>query len=182
MRRTAIAIVLMLTASAAVFGTSAFTTATVDRGTSLDVVSDDSAVIALAPGSSGMVTKTTDGELTIDAAVSGATGVNGNAAFTLGDNSSANSTYGFTITNNAGTSKDINVSYSGFVDDGKQSLQFELYDADNNHLGTVEEGSPSHTVTGLGDGETVYVVVEIRTTNGDLGKSSDLSGTLTISA
>ncbi|MFB6303928.1 MAG: hypothetical protein ABEH47_02080 [Haloferacaceae archaeon] len=185
MRRIGITIgvTVMLIASATVFGASAFTTATVDRDTNLDVVTDNNAVIGLTAGSSGMVTQTSGGEVTIDSTVSGATGVNGNASFTIGNNSSATSTYAIKITNNAGTSKDFTISYSGFVtSDSAKSLQFELYNSTGSHLATIEQGATSHTVSGLADGSSIYVVVEIKTTNGDLGSSHDLSGTLTVSA
>lgn len=177
---------------------SAFTSATLTRDANIDVVSDGTGLIELSPGAASAVYTDSDGALAIDFAEGAATGVNGNAEFTLGSSSNltgASSTsdveshdYAFTVTLNDeinGTTDDLQLSYTSADADGNgdANVEFTVYPMGGSALTTASEES-SGTITDPTKGTTYYVVLTVDTGAGDagttLGSSDDLSGTLTI--
>lgn len=180
MRNKTIVVIAVVLAVSTALGASAFTSATVDRSTNINVVSDSQGLIALQDGTSGnLIREDSNGRLAIDFTQASASGANSNAKFTFGDNSSGNTSYAFNMTNQAGQSHSFTLSYSVTGTDGDtgtENVKFEVYDSSNNHLGTVSE---SNSLTqSISAGQTVYVVLVVDT-NG-LTSTSDLSGTFTI--
>lgn len=180
MRTKLFAVALAIVAVTAAFGASAYTTGTVDRTASVNVVSDNSGLIGLSDGTTGDIVKTNGtGALTIDFTRNGATGVNSAANFEIGDTVSANTTAAFNITNNDGESHDFTLSYAQSVtdSDADANIQFKVYDANNNLLGTTSENSAAPAFT-VAAGATVHVVIVVDTHG--LTSTDDLSGTLTV--
>lgn len=185
MRGKIVALAVVVIAVAATFGASAFTTGTVSRSASIDVVSDDAGLIGLADGTSGgLVTQTADGVLSIDFTRGGAGGVNPEATYTLGNPNDASNQSAFSISNLDSESHDLTVEYtgvdSGAVGDGTANIQFQIYDSSGVGVDTISEESNSVTLTGIGSGETLYVVMQIDTSG--LSNSTSLSGTMNVSA
>jgi hypothetical protein len=187
-RKTSLlALVVGLLVASSFVGAAAFTSATVDRDATISVAADDNGIIGLSPGSSSMVSLT-EGELTIDATTTDSDGINTDASVEVGDPANPSSTYAFALTNNAGSAKDLSLSYtlddSSTDTDGSDNLQFAVYDSTGSEVSgsggyTFAEGG-SYEITDASSAETYYVVLTIDTgqgTNGD-----DLSGTLTVSA
>lgn len=179
----------VLILGAAALGTAAFTTASVDRTTSLDVVDDTQGLIALdaSPDASGLVTDGSDGQLSIDFTQGGAGGANVNAQFTIGDNSTFDHTttadYAFTITNQDTASHSFSIDYTGVTEasSGTDNLKFVVYDDADTLQTIVTEESGSQSLS-IGSGSTVYVVMVVDTTSYSDNDGNDLSGTLEISA
>lgn len=71
-------------ANAVALGTGAFSTASVDRGVSVSVVSDDEALLALKPTSSNGTIRIEDGVLIINTDTQKANGTNPNSVYTFG--------------------------------------------------------------------------------------------------
>lgn len=193
MRKQSVIALALLVAAVSVVGAVSYTQASVDRTSNINVKADNAALIGLEKGAGieyDSVTTTTDGELQLNLDDSG-TGVNGNANFHYGaDISSTTPTQtntAFNISNNDNNARDFTVSYSVTGTDGdtnSNNVKFHIYTYDGTSLvkqTTVSEGG-SYTQTGLGAGKKLYVFVEVDTAAGDLGSSSDLSGTLTVSA
>jgi len=162
---------------------SAFTTATIERDATIDVVTDANGPISLQDGNSGdVVVQATSGELTVDFSnPAGSTGVNPDATYTLGDTADAGSsgTYAFSVTNTDSASHDLDFSYAftgSDPDGGLTNVEFAIFDDTGSSEGTASE-SGSATVT-VPSGETVNVVVTVDSTG--LTASDTLSGTLTI--
>lgn len=173
-----VVIAAALLLSMTVVASSAFTTVSLDRQTSIDVVSDESGIIALqAHPESDVVNGTDDGALRIDfdQADTGA-GVNVNSTYTVGSTSTPTSTYAFNITNQNTGPIDATIDYTLDNAAAGSNVQFSLYDSAGTLVGTAEPGSP--TTQSLAQGETLYVVIEV---TGGADSNDDLSGTLSIS-
>lgn len=177
----AIAVILLLLASS-LYGSSAFTTAYVDRSASIDVVKDSNGFIGLSDGNSGGLVKMDGDELTIDFTSGGASGANVDAVFELGDPSNGNETYAFNITNNDDVAHTLSLNYTLDTDDADtdKNVKFMVYDSTNNKLltATDESGEASSSTDALSSAETVHTVVVVNTTS--KSSSDDLSGTLRI--
>ena len=180
--KLAILAIVVLVASATL-GAMAYTTGSVSRSVSADVVTDDTGLISLQAGQSGLVYQKNSGALTVDftnKATAG--GVNVDAKFEIGDTANANSSYAFNVTNLDAESHDFTFDYSGTTNattDTDPNIQFKVYDAAGNEVGMASEEGASGLVT-ISAGETVYVVVVVDTHG--LDSTADLSGTLKISA
>jgi len=144
-------------------GAVAYSSATVARDVTIEVDADDAAIIALNPNSTAAQI---DGDELV-VSLSG-NGLNVNGQFTFGDPSTLDSSprdYLFSITNNAGGSRDFELT------DDASELDFSVYDA----AGTEQTGT-----FGVGDGETVYVVLDVDTSG--LSGGDTLAGQLTVTA
>lgn len=178
-----IAVAVMVLTSVVVFGSSAYTAATLDRSGNIDVVKDANGLIGLQPGSSNQVVNDASGELVIDFARDDGSGVNTNANFTVGNQSAPTSTYAFTVSNNAGKDHDFDLSYDGFnTSDSDDNLQFRIYDDAGAFQTELNQSTTSATVT-IPQSKTYYVVIIVNTGDGVgvLTPSADLSGTFTVS-
>lgn len=178
---TVIGIAALVMLVGALVASTAFTNATVERDTNIDVVDDTSAPISLNDGNSGnAVYLASNGEVKVDFTnPSGSSGVNPNATYELGDVTDANNVSAFNVTNSDSQSHDLKFSYAFDGSDPAGSVEnvnFTLYDNSGNKLGSATDGS-SVTQT-FSSSQTVYVVVTVNSTT--LTNSSDLSGTLTI--
>ena len=84
-RRTFLGSLTVLTgASASVFGTGAFSTASVSREVTIAVSPDDEALLALQPTRSGGTVRSEDGVLSINTGAGDADGVNPSSLYTFG--------------------------------------------------------------------------------------------------
>lgn len=174
-----IGVVLALVALS--FAASAYTTGSVDRQSTVNVVNDDAGLIALQDGTSGDLVKiNSSGALEIDFTSGGASGVNTEAKYELGNPSDPTNQTAFNISNQDAESHDISLSYSGSdSEDTDQNVQFQVYDSTGTKVATASEEGGA-TITGAASGSTYYVVLVVDTYG--LTSSSDLSGTLTVSA
>lgn len=176
------ALALILVIVSASFAATAFTTGSVDRQANVNVVNDDTGLLALADGTSGdLVYQNATGALEIDFTAGGAGGVNTAANYELGDPNNANTSYAFNVTNLDAESHDITLSYDGSdTEDADANIQFQVYDSTGTLVSTADEEGATAGLTGVASGQTHYVVIVVDT-NG-LTSASDLSGTLTVSA
>ena len=178
--------IVVLVASATL-GAMAYTTGSVSRSVSADVVTDDTGLISLQAGQNGLVYQKDSGALTVDftnKATAG--GVNVDAKFEIGDTSNANTSYAFNMTNLDAESHDFTFDYSGTANatadagaDADANIQFKVYDASGTEVDMASEEAATGLVP-IGAGETRYVVVVVDTHG--LDSTADLSGTLKISA
>ncbi|WP_336024636.1 hypothetical protein [Halobellus salinisoli] len=173
---------LVLVVASASFAATAFTTGSVDRQANVNVVNDDTGLIALEDGTSGgLVFQNSTGALEIDFTKGGAGGVNTAAHYELGDPNNGNTSYAFNITNLDAESHDITLSYSGSdSEDTDANIQFQVYDSTGTLVDTADEEGNSASLTGVASGGVHYVVIVVDTHG--LTNASDLSGTLTVSA
>lgn len=177
--KTTLAVAGLIAAlTVSVIGTSAYTLFTAERGANIDVVSDDTGILELGPGSSSYVYQT-NGELTINVSAAGADGVNVNSTLDIGNTSEPTVDYAFNVTNNDGQQRNITLSYNPATNPSSgDEVQYRIYDDTGTHAGTTSEETdatvqiPSRT--------TYYVVVKVDTL--DASTADDLSGTLSISA
>ena len=176
---TVLAIVLVISMT---FAATAYTTGSVTRSANVNVVNDDTGLIALEDGTSGdLVYQNASGALEIDFTKGGAGGVNTAAHFELGDPSSANTSYAFNISNMDVESHDISLDYSGSDgQDADNNIEFQVYDASGTLQTTASEETGAVNVAGVSSGQTLYVVVVVDTHG--LDSTADLSGTLKVSA
>lgn len=174
--------ILALLVVSTAFAATAFTTGSVERSANVNVVNDDTGLIALQDGNSGdLVFQNSSGALEIDFTQGGAGGVNTAAHYELGDPANGNTTYAFNITNLAASSHDLTLDYSGSdSQDSDANIEFQVYDSTGTQTGTVSEESGTTTLSGVTSGETHYVVIVVDTHG--LDNTADLSGTLTVSA
>ncbi|WP_323676169.1 hypothetical protein [Halorubellus sp. PRR65] len=173
--------VLVVVASLIV-GASAFTTGSVERSSSVDVVADNSGLIGLEDGTSGdLVYTNSTNALEIDFSQGGGSGVNTAAHFELGNPTDATNQSAFNITNNDASEHDITVEYTGVTEssDTDANIQFQIYDSSGSSVGTLSEESTSATITNAAAGSTYHVVVVVDTYG--LDTNADLSGTLNVS-
>lgn len=183
MSKKIIPIAVIMIALTATLGASAYTTGNVDRSSNVNVVSDDGGLIGLSDGTSGnLVQQNSTGALTIDFTRGGASGVNANAHFELGNPSDAINQSAFNITNNDAEPHDLTVEYTGAggTIDADENIQFRVYDSTGTQVAIVSEESTSATLSGVGSGSTYYVVIVVDTHG--LDTNTDLSGTLKVSA
>ncbi|CQR52565.1 hypothetical protein [Haloferax massiliensis] len=179
-RRTLIATVGAVVGTG--LGAAAYTSATVTRSATIGVSADDAALVQLTPSADfSQITKDGGGQLSINFS-----SLNGGSEFVFGDTVNPNTTYAFSIT--PSEANDVTFSYSlGNGSDPAASnpnVHFEVFSWDNetstatSQMTASEESSGTFTPTA---GTTYYVVLTIDTTNVDTS-TSDLSGTLTITA
>ncbi|MFC7166102.1 hypothetical protein [Halospeciosus flavus] len=175
-------ILMVVVVASATIGASAYTSATLSRTASVDVVNDDAGLIGLADGSSGDLVYNNSGQLAIDFARGSATGANANATFEIGNTADPVNGSAFTITNQDITSHSFTVSYTGAGGTAvtATNIEFQIYDGTGASVGTVSEENTSTTLSGIGSGTTLYVVIVVDTTG--LSSADDLSGSLEISA
>ncbi len=183
-RRIAVVALLVLVATGMTTASS-FTTATLSRDASINVVNDAQGIIALIDGNSGGVVKNgSDGELKIDFAVGSGQGVNVDSTYELGDPADP-SQRAFNITNHDSVSHSIELEYTvtsgDGVGDGTDNVQFQVYDSGGTQVATETEDSGTASFT-ANSGETFAVVIVVDTTNAAITNTSDLSGTLSVTA
>ena len=181
---------LVVVVSAAVVSTSAFTTVTLSRETSVSVTADDDALVTLVDGhpGDGFVEQTSTSTLEIDLTRGGASGANTNATVELGSTSDPIDDHAFRVEHRGDAPANLSFQYgldgSGAGEaSGPQSLVFTFaHDAGDD--GTVDTsvslsentGSTNATIAGVQPGDPVYATVVVNTTG--LSQASDLSGTL----
>lgn len=183
MRIKLAAVAMVVIAITATLGASAFTTGSVDRSSSVNVVNDDTGLLALSDGTSGgLVYQNASGALEIDFTKGGASGVNTEATFTLGNTADPTNQSAFNISNLDAESHDLTVEYAGAggTSDADANLQFNIYNSTGSNIATVSEETTSATITGAASGATYYVVITVDTHG--LDSTADLSGTLKVSA
>lgn len=180
-------IAAILLTGTGIIAASSFTTATLSRDTSINVVSDDNGIIALIDGNSGGIVAVdgTTGELTIDFGVGSATGVNVNSTYELGDQNDP-SQKAFNITNQDTVSHTIELNYTvadgtSGVGDGQSSVKFLVFDSAGTQVASEDEETGTASFT-ANSGETFAVVLIVDTTMSGVDKNSDLSGTLKVNA
>lgn len=172
---------LLLVAGVSV-GTSAFTTAEVDRQANVDVVADEVGLLGLTDGNSGnLVYQNSSDQLAIDFTNGTADGANTDALFRLGDPADPSGSQAFIITNNDDESHVINASYNANTGDAStpENLKFEIYDSGGNNVGTIS--ASGETASWDASANTAYnVVVTVDTGHSTtvLTSGDDLSGTL----
>lgn len=172
---------LLLVAGVSV-GTSAFTTAEVDRQANVDVVADDVGLLGLTDGNSGnLVYQNSSDQLAIDFTNGSADGANTDALFRLGDPADPSGSQAFIITNNDAESHVINASYNASTSDAStpENLKFEIYDSGGENVGTIS--ASGETASWDASANTAYnVVVTVDTGHSTtvLTSGDDLSGTL----
>lgn len=173
---------ILLVAATAV-GASAFTSATVERQATADVVADEDGLLGLTDGNSGnLVFQDANDQLAIDMTAGTADGINTDARFELGDPATPGSSQAFNLTNNDAETHVVNVAYTLDSDDGNSdvNLEFQLYDDTATKVGTVTEEGGTASLNASADA-TYNVVVVIDTGHsgaGTLTSADDLSGTL----
>lgn len=185
--RTLVVFGVMLLVGTGVIGASSFTTATLARDTTIDVVSDTDGIIALTDGNSGGIVAVdpATGELQIDFAVGSALGVNVDSRYELGDPADP-SQRAFNITNQDTVAHDITLNYSvadgtSGLGDGLASVEFQVYDSSGTQVAVEDEETGTAMFTAA-SGESFAVVVIVDTTMAGVDQSHDLSGTLSVTA
>lgn len=174
---------LLLVAGVSV-GTSAFTTAEVDRQANVDVVADNTGLLGLTDGNSGnLVYQNSSDQLAIDFTNGTADGANTDAKFVLGDPENSGSSQAFIIANNDAESHTIEATYNTNTDDAQdpENLKFEVYDDDGELVTTVDASSGSTASWDAPAGSSYDVVVTVDTGHSSatvLQSDADLSGTL----
>jgi len=166
-------------------GTSAFTTAQVDRQANVDVVADNTGLLGLTDGSSGdLVFQNSQSQLGIDFTAGTANGANTDARFELGNPDDPSNSQAFVITNNDAESHVINANYNANTSDAatEDNLRFEIYDSNGSSVGTISASGTNASFTAPANNQ-FYVVVTVDTGHSSdrLGPSADLSGTLEFS-
>lgn len=180
---------LVLLASAA-FSSSAFSNVEVDRGVTVSVTTDDSAMIALIDGhpSSGLVEQDGSGTLSVDFTRGGASGPNEDAVFEFGSTTSPDSNHAFRIENRGDQEKPLTLSFSLSGTDGgdpSANVEFTFFvdlgaDGAIEDTVSVSEEDAQATTTAVGSGDAVYVTLTVDTRG--LGAATDLTGDLSITA
>jgi hypothetical protein len=172
---------VILVAGGAV-GTSAFTTATIDRQADADVTTDSNGLLGLSDGNSGnLVYQNANDQLAVNFANGTATGANTDALFELGDPSAPGTSQAFQVTNNDAEAHQITASYTPDTDDGNTAanLEFKVYDS-GTLVGTADEEGTNVSMD-ASVGQTFDVVVVVDTGHGSaatLSSTDDLTGTL----
>lgn len=188
MQRKAVLVIGTVLIASVAMGSAAFTSGSVDRTATVSVVGDDAAATGLAPGGgtgSGVVQYDANNKLTIDFAQmsANADGVNGDAAYTVGDGNGDHendtSTYAFNVTNNDDSAHTYSLSYSfSGSPPANSAVTFSVYDSNGNNIATASDSSSGSF--DLAGSETAYIVVEVDST--DAVKGDSLSGDVTITA
>jgi len=148
----------LVAGGAAATGTGAFTAMSADRDANINVVGDDSGVLALKDATEGdIVQQRDDGELAIDfSAPSGAGGINTNSAYQLGTMSgsfpgsldplekSPNGAYNnpaFKIHNNTSQPKDITIEFDADIPSGAVGINIDAKTSGDAFGGGATAGS-----------------------------------------
>lgn len=189
------AFVLVVLVAVAVVSTSAFTSMSLSRETTVSVTADEGALVTLTDGhpGGGFVEQTDGSTLAIDLTRGGAGGANANASFELGSPTDPIADHAFRIDHRGDVPADVTVRYelaesaTAGEAGGPESLVFTLShdagdDGDVDAQVTVSEntGSTNATLAGVAPGDPVYATVAVDTTG--LSRASDLSGTLHVTA
>ncbi|WP_248896985.1 hypothetical protein [Haloplanus halobius] len=183
--RTKFAILaVVLVGASAAFGASAFTSSTIDRSATMNVVSDSNGLIALEDGTSGtLINENSSGALSINLAneTAGA-GANIDSRYEFGDETDPGNSSAFNITNNGGESYTVNLDYTLTTNDGDnttENVKFLVFRSGSTTAdATVTEETAAQSLS-LASGETVNVVLIIDTNTG-VSTGDDLSGTLSV--
>jgi len=184
MQRKAVLVIGTVLIASVAMGSAAFTSGSVDRTATVDVVGDDQAFTGLQAGDSVVVQQSNGGQLSIDfSQASNANGINGDANYTIGDKTGdfENSTgsYAFNITNNDGSAHDYTLSYAFTGSQSSNStVTFTVYDSTDTQIASASDSTDGSF--SLAAGETAYVVMEVDSTGAT--KSNDLDGDVTITA
>ncbi|WP_302080711.1 hypothetical protein [Salinibaculum rarum] len=167
-------------------GTSAFTSATVERQADANVVADENGLLGLTDGNSGnLVYQNAADQLAINFTQGTATGANTDALFELGNPAAPGTSKAFQVTNNDAESHQITAAYTLDADDGNTvaNLEFQVYDNTGALVGTVTEEGQTVSMDAAA-AETYDVVVVVDTGHGTgtdtLTSAKDLSGTLAL--
>ncbi len=162
-------------------GTSAFTTADIDRQADVNVVADQQGLLGLTDGSSGnLVYQNSNDQLAIDFTNGSAQGANTDALFRLGNPNDVTNSQAFIVTNNDDEDHQIDAAYTGSDSvTAEDNLRFEVYDSSGTSVGTISASGTNATWSATQNTE-YYVVITVDTGHSaDLVTSSeDLSGTL----
>jgi hypothetical protein len=155
---------------------SAFTTATVERDATVSMETDTNGVIQLEAGTVNGISNTGD-ELQIEL-----TDLNTNGEFVFGNPSDPTSTYAINITNSDGDSHDFSAKYAIESDPAEDTdnVEFATYNGSGDSVANFTEGATWNDLTNLSDGDSLYVVLTINTT--DVSSENALDGTLHIRA
>lgn len=175
--------------SGALAGSGAFTTGTLeDRAAVIPVAADSEGNFRLFSGpDQGMVRENPETHrLEIDFqqfVEQDYAGANVGAEFWLGDDADPTNSYAFGMENRSGSDLDVTFDYQ--VDDEsnndpyESALEFQIFD-DVGDLRATHRAPNSTTTFGMDEGETLYIVLLVDSTNGLT--ANDLSGALTIHA
>ena len=163
-------------------GTSAFTTAAIDRQANVDVVADEAGLLGLTDGTSGeLVFQNGEGQLGIDFTAGTAGGANTNALFELGNPDDPTNSQAFIITNNDVEDHVINTEYRANTTDAttEDNLKFEVYEGSGTLVDTISASGATASWEATANTD-YYVVVTVDTgySSDLLGPDADLSGTL----
>ena len=163
-------------------GTSAFTTAQIDRQANVDVVADDAGLLGLSDGTSGeLVFQDGAGQLGIDFTAGTAGGANTNALFELGNPDDPTTSQAFIITNNNVEDHVIETEYRANTTDAatEDNLKFAVYDGSGALVDTISASGATASWTATANTD-YYVVITVDTGHSSdlLGPDTDLSGTL----
>lgn len=191
MKVRVLALVATVLLGATMIGASAFTTATLERDTTIDVVSDQNGIIGLVDGDSGNLVYEdgSTGELKIDFtnACAGC-GANVDSRYEIGTtgwSSASSDEEAFNITNQDSVSHSITLNYtvsSGAGDaNSYNETEFQVYDSTGSRVLTISEEDSGRSFT-AGSGESYAVVVIIDTRHANIDQNDDLSGTLNVTA
>lgn len=171
------ALVVGLIVATSFVGAAAFTTATVERDVTVGIEADNESIIQLQPGTADGA-KLNDNKQLVIAPDDTDPGLNQNATFYYGDNTSASdvkSSYGFNITNKDDAVHDFTLNYS--QDSGAPGeVKFVVVRETGNTKNTVTKTN-GKTIT-LQSSETAYVVVIVDSAAG----TDNIQGTLIINA
>lgn len=173
----ALAVCLLLATSAV--SATAFTSITLQRDATIDVVGDDTGIVQLTPGSSNFVTLQ-NGQLAIDATNGGASGTNVDSVLKIGENATSPSEQAFTITNNDGASHAFTLNYTNVAADSdpNANVEFAVFDSAGNRVASISENTDDSFT--MASGATYKVVLVVDTTGS--ATTDDLSGTLKITS
>lgn len=162
-------------AGATAIGAIAFTTGSVDREITIDIASDDEAIIGLSPGMTDAV-EIVDGVLTIDTDTAESEGLNPDGEFVYGDPDAPTDLFAFSVTNNDDNEREFTFGLDDFELGGEAELRLPLYDADGGLIGDLTPGS-DQSVT-LESTEMMYVHLVINSAG--LDEEDEMSGTLRV--
>lgn len=184
MQRKAVLVIGTVLVASVAMGSAAFTSGSVDRTATVDVVGDDQAFTGLQAGDSVVVQQSDGGQLSIDfSQAANADGINGDANYTIGDKTgdfeNETGSYAFNITNNDGSAHDYTLSYA-FTgsQSSSSSVTFTVYDSTDTQIASASDSNDGSF--SLAAGETAYVVMEVDSTGAT--ESNDLDGDVTITA
>lgn len=179
MKKVSLMIILSGVLISTVFAASAFTSAELNRSSTVNVVADDSGALTLSPGTVGTTaTIASNGELQLNASPS-ASGLNVEGTYVFGDNANPATDYMFTMTNTTANDKSVTVGYNvtGDAQGSTGAMTFNIYDGSGNNVATVTDSSDASFTAS--SGTQYYVVLETDTTG--LDSAADLSGNLSFS-